>query len=315
MYTQNGGVLPMLATAATALPTGDGWAFEFKWDGVRALLDVSGDAVTIRSRNGNDITRAYPELVALAADAGDALVDGEIVAFRDGVPSFELLQSRMHVRGTAQARRLAVTAPVTFVAFDLLRRYGVDLTARPWSERRATLERWVAERPEWTVSPAFDDGAATEAAAREHGLEGVVAKRVASPYRPGVRSPDWQKLRFVRAGDYLVVGWEGSAERPDVLSSLVLATGAAESPVYAGKVGSGLDARTAARLQRALTPCKECVLAEIPPLTPGRMVRWVRPQVVVEVEFAGVTDDGRLRHPVLRGVRSDKRPEDAVGEG
>lgn len=319
MYTQNGRVLPMPATATDRLPTGAGWAYEFKWDGVRALLDVSErdgrQHVVIRSRNGNDVTRAYPELVALADGVGDALLDGEIVAFRDGRPSFELLQSRMHVRGAAQARRLAASAPVTFVAFDLLRRYGVDLTARPWSERRATLERWVADRPEWTVSPAFDDGAATEAAAREHGLEGVVAKRVDSAYRPGVRSPDWRKLRFVRAGDYVVVGWEAAGERPDVLSSLVLATSGDAGPTYAGKVGSGLDARTAARLQRELTACDDCALPEIPPLTPGRVVRWVRPQVVVEVEFAGITDDGRLRHPVFRGVRPDKGPDDATGEG
>ncbi len=313
MYTQNGRVLPMLATTATALPTGPAWAFEFKWDGVRALLDASEHGVVIRSRNGNDVTRAYPELVALAADAGDALVDGEIVALRDGRPSFELLQSRMHVRGAAQARRLASAAPVTFIAFDLLRRYGVDLTARPWSERRATLERWVADRPEWILSPAFDDGPATQAAAREHGLEGVVAKRISAPYRAGVRSPDWQKLRFVRVGDYVVVGWEAATERPDALSSLVLASCANEALTYVGKVGSGLDARTSRALQALLTPCDACALREIPPPTAGRVVRWVRPEVVVEVEFAARTDDGRLRHPVFRRVRPDKSPDEAEG--
>ena len=129
----------------------------------------------------------------------------------------------MHVRSAAEARRLAAQTPVTFVVFDVLRRFGVDLTARPFTERRATLERWVAENADWTLSPSFDDGPATEAAAREHGLEGVVAKRVASRYRPGMRSADWVKLRFVRTGDFVVVGWEAPAERPGDLSSLVLA--------------------------------------------------------------------------------------------
>ena len=181
----------MLATAVTKLPTGDGWAFEFKWDGVRAMFDVSDTGLRITSRTGRDVTATYPELAGLADGADDAHVDGEIVAFRDGRPSFELLQSRMNVRSAAESRRLAAATPVTFVAFDLLRRYGVDLTARPYGERRATLERWLGERPDWTISPSFDDGPATEAAARQHGLEGIVAKRVDSAYRAGIRSGDW----------------------------------------------------------------------------------------------------------------------------
>jgi bifunctional non-homologous end joining protein LigD len=304
----------MLATAVSALPRGDGWAFEFKWDGVRALVDVSDHGVTIHSRAGNDVTKAYPELVALAADVGDALVDGEIVAFADGRPSFELLQSRMHVRSEADARRLAAHAPVTFVTFDLLRRYGVELTARPYSERRATLERWAAERPGWTISPSFDDGPATEAAAREHGLEGVVAKRIESAYRPGARSQDWLKLRFVRAGDFVVVGWEAAAARPGELSSLVLACYADGVLTYAGKAGSGLTARTVQQLRSLLVAGSGCPLTQTPPITAGRVVHWVEPSVVVEVEFAAWTDDRRLRQPVFRRVRTDKQADEAVGD-
>lgn len=307
-------VKPMLATAVDALPHGAGWAYEFKWDGVRALLDVSERGIRIVSRNGNDVGGAYPELLALAAGAGDALLDGEIVAFADGRPSFELLQSRMHVRGPAQARRLAESTPVTFVAFDLLRRYGVDLTGRPYVERRATLDRWLDEEPGWTQSPYFDDGDATQAAAHQHGLEGVVAKRLASPYRPGVRSGDWMKLRFVRSGEFAVVGWEAAADRPDELSSLVLARYVDGVLALAGKVGSGLDRRTAAVLRLELRPRAECVLDLQPQPSPGRVVRWCEPSVVVEVEFALWTNEGRLRHPVFRGIRTDKSPEEATGE-
>jgi len=310
------GVNPMLATAVTELPSGEGWAFEFKWDGVRALLDVSEQGVTIRSRAGNEVTAAYPELATLAGKVGDALLDGEIVAFVDGQPSFERLQTRMHVRSAAEARRLAADTPVTFMAFDLLRRYGVDLSGRPYAERRATLERWGAERPDWTISPMFDDGAATTAAAREHGLEGVVAKRLGAPYRAGARSPDWRKLRFVRAGDFVVVGWEASGDRPGELSSLVLGYHPAGGMMtYAGKVGSGLSSQIATRLQAELVARTGCPLPQPPPRTAGRAVHWVEPRLVVEVEFASWTTEGRLRHPVFRGVRKDKRADEAVGDG
>jgi bifunctional non-homologous end joining protein LigD len=307
-------VNPMLASTVARLPVGVGWAYEFKWDGVRALLDVDEQGTSVHSRNGNEVTDAYPELITLSEGVGDALFDGEIVAFLDGRPSFAALQRRMHVRGAAQAERLAAAVPVTFVAFDLLRRFGVDLTARAYVERRATLERWAQSRPDWTLSPYFDDGAATEAAAREHGLEGVVAKRLASVYRPGVRGPDWQKLRFVRTGDFVVLGWEAAVARPTQLSSLVLGYFAGDRLQYAGKVGSGLAADASAVLAGRLDARGDCPLAVEPPPSPGRSTRWVEPTVVVEVEFAAWTDEGRLRHPVFHRIRTDKGPEQAVGD-
>jgi bifunctional non-homologous end joining protein LigD len=305
---------PMLASAVSELPEGPGWAFEFKWDGVRALFDIDERGYRLISRNGNEVTAAYPELAGLAERAGDALVDGEIVAFAGGRPSFERLQRRMHVRSAAQARRLAGEIPVTFMAFDLLRRYGVDLTGRPYIERRATLERWLDERGDWTISPFFDDGPATLTAAREHGLEGVVAKRLAAAYRAGVRSPDWVKLRFSHTGDFLVVGWEAATAAPDALSSLVLACAADGGLTFAGKVGSGLDGRTARALRARLTERADCPLGEVPPPSPGRVVRWCEPDLVVEVEFAAWTDERRLRHPVFCRLREDKDPDEAVGD-
>ena len=309
----------MLATATARLPAGVDWVFEFKWDGVRTLMDVSEHAVRLHSRAGNDVSSGYPELVAQAADVGDALLDGEIVAFVDGRPSFGRLQTRMHLRGRADVARAAVDAPVTFVVFDVLRRYGVDLTARPWTERRATLERFAAEHDGWTVSPSFDDGPATESVAREHGLEGVVAKRADSAYRPGTRSADWRKLRFVRAGDFVVLGWESAPEHPATLSSLVLGITTADGAgaiAYAGRVGSGLSGRTAAKLRSMLAERPEPAVDGVPPPTARtRKLHWVEPAVVVEVEFAAWTGDGRLRQPVFRGIRTDKFIADARGDG
>lgn len=304
----------MLATAVQVLPQGADWTYEFKWDGVRALYDSSMSGVRMFSRRGNEITVAYPELAA--AGLGDALVDGEVVAFVDGRPSFEALQSRMHVRSRAEARRLAEHLPVTFVVFDLLRRDGVDLTARPHAERRAALEAWVLDSDGWfTLSPSFDDGPATLEVARRSGLEGVVAKRRSSRYRSGARTRDWQKLRFVRTADFAVVGWEAPKDSPDTLSSLVLAMWREGGLVFAGKAGSGLTGRTAAALQKRLRICPECRLPEVPPASPGRVTRWVEPEVVVEIEFTLWTDEGRLRHPVFHRIRDDKTIEEATGDG
>jgi bifunctional non-homologous end joining protein LigD len=296
----------MLATAAEELPKGPAWTYEFKWDGVRALVEITDERVSIRSRRGNEVTIAYPELASLGTGIEDALIDGEIVAFSEGRPSFGVLQTRMHVRGRIQARELATHSPVSFIAFDVLRLYGVDVTGRPLRERRATLARLATDHPGWTVSPAFDDGPATEAAAREHGLEGVVAKRLSSPYRTGLRAPDWIKVRFLHRQEFVVLGWESDATRPKVLSSLWLGYHDGSGFAFAGKVGSGLSDRAARALAARLHPSPVSSLATDPPASPGRVVTWVYPDTVVEVSYSEWAPDGRLRQPVYIGLRSDK---------
>jgi bifunctional non-homologous end joining protein LigD len=308
--------MPMLATAGSVLPSGPDWAYEFKWDGVRALVTVSAAAVKITSRLGNDVTVAYPELAGLGADIEDALVDGEIVTFDEGRPSFGRLQLRMHVRAARQAAQLATEVPVSFIAFDLLRLYGVDLIDRPFAERRATLERLAADHPQWTVSPSFDDGRATERAARTHGLEGVVAKRLTSRYRPGTRTADWVKVKFRQGGDFVVVGWESDALDANMtLSSLLLGYYEGDVMRFAGKVGSGLSGRYVAELSRRLRARTDPVLADVPQSSPGRAVTWVEPEVVVEVTYSHWADDGRLRHPVFLRVRDDKPAREVARDG
>jgi bifunctional non-homologous end joining protein LigD len=313
-------VQPMLATAGT-LPTGAGWAYEFKWDGVRTLADSSASGLSLTSRLGNDVTVAYPELAGLARVAEDVLLDGEVVSLVEGRPSFSTLQSRMHVRRSAEARRLAAAAPVTYLAFDVLRLYGVDLTDRPFAERRATLERLEVAGAHWTVSPLFDDGEATARAATENGLEGVVAKRLSSVYRPGQRTIEWVKVRFSHRQEFVVGGWEhGEGGRTGGIGALLLGVyegifdGAAL--VYAGQVGTGFTGSALRTMEKRLRPSvvDSSPFAAMPADVRGRPITWVRPEVVVEVEFAEWTPDNRLRFASFQGVRTDKRPEEVVRE-
>jgi len=307
----------MLATTGP-LPTGPGWAYELKWDGVRVLADVGPDGFSLTSRRGNDVRAAYPELDGLAEACPDILLDGEVVALSDGKPSFAALQNRMHVRSAGQARRLAATTPVTYFAFDILRLYGVDLTARPYTERRSTLERLGLHGPHWTVPPAFDDGPATAAAAEQNGLEGVVAKRLGAPYRPGTRSPDWIKVRFGRRQEFVVGGWEhGEGVRAGGIGSLLLGCyDDAGRLDYVGQVGTGFTARKLTELARRLAPLRRSTppFQLVPPDVRGRQLSWVEPELVVEVEFAEWTPDGRLRFASFQGERDDKDPREVRRE-
>lgn len=307
---------PMLAVAG-ALPEGAGWSYEMKWDGVRALADVTAEGLRMTSRSGSEVTVAYPELHGLAEVAEDVLLDGEVVAFADNRPSFAALQPRMHVRNAAHARRLAETTPVTYLIFDVLRLYGVDLTDRPYAERRATLDRLDLGGERWTVPPTFDDGPATVAACRTQGLEGVVAKRLAAPYRPGVRSPEWVKVRLLRRQEFVVAGWQrGSGGRRGSIGALVLGYHRDGDLVYAGQVGSGFTDAALDLLADRLLPLQRerPPFAAPPPTADQRDVVWCDPQVVVEVEFGEWTPNGRLRFPTYQGLRDDKNPDEVVRE-
>ncbi|EYR62030.1 DNA ligase, partial [Actinotalea ferrariae CF5-4] len=209
---------PMLATRGApgapspALPRGPEWAYEVKWDGVRVLADTTGERLRLWARSGREVTAAYPDLAGLSAVQG-AVLDGEVVVMAGGVPSFEALAERMHVLDAARAQRLAARLPATYMVFDVLLLYGVDLTRSPWQERRGTLERLtLPERVQ--LSPVYDDGDALWEVTLEHGLEGVVAKRRTSTYQAGRRSPDWVKAPHRATRAAAVVGW-----RPETGSS------------------------------------------------------------------------------------------------
>lgn len=305
---------PMLATRApSGLPLGPGWSYEVKWDGVRVLADTRDGRLRLQARSGRDVTVTYPELAELGQLQG-ALLDGEVVVMSAGVPSFEALAERMNVRDPARARQLAARTPATYIAFDVLTLYGVEVMARPFAERRATLERLTLPACA-QLSPAYQDGEALWEVTLEHGLEGVVAKRLASTYQPGRRSPDWVKAAHRATRTAAVVGWRsegyggtGSTSTSDRLGAVLLGAPDAEGRWrYLGKAGSGLAGRRGADLARELIPLSrpDRPLDDDVPAPDARGVTWCEPSVLVDVAYLQRMRGGRLRHPVVRSLRTD----------
>lgn len=309
-------IAPMMAIPFDAPFDDPAWGFEPKWDGVRAIAEVDDRRIRLWSRNGNEISAAYPELQELAAtvDAGTTL-DGEVVAFRDGRPSFERLQQRMHLRDQRRIAQLAVDNPVVYMVFDILFDGGENLTGRPLSERRARLEQRITPGVGIQVSPmTIGSGTALFGAAQEQHLEGIVAKRLDSVYVAGRRDPSWRKIKVVHEVDAVIVGWRpGSGGRSDGLGSLVVALSDGEILRSIGSVGSGFDQRSL----RAMEELLELVATDEPPLPVDAIpdaaaVHWVRPELVAVVEYREVTSSGHLRAPVFKGMRSDKPPSECT---
>ncbi|WP_242654184.1 non-homologous end-joining DNA ligase [Klenkia soli] len=309
---------PMLAVAGELPRTDDGWAYEFKWDGVRVLAHVRGGALRLRARSGTDVTERYPELAVLPASLADreAVLDGEVVALdAQGRPDFGLLQQRMHLTGPEVART-ARRVPASYFVFDLLALDGESLLDRPYRERRVLLDTLEPAARRWSPTPWFDtDGARVQAASREHGLEGVVAKRLASPYRPGGRGPEWLKVKNVQHQSVVVGGWRpGNGRRAGGIGSLLVGVQGPGGLRYAGRVGTGFTDRALRELARDVTGRTTSPFAGEVPADVVREAHWVEPELVGEVVFAGWTGDGHLRHPAWRGLRDDVVPTAVVPE-
>ncbi|MGC9667726.1 non-homologous end-joining DNA ligase [Planosporangium sp. 12N6] len=298
------------------VPTGPDWAFEFKWDGVRAIVEVRGAAVRTFSRGGRDVTAGYPELATLPDLLGGrhAVLDGEIVAIGGtGVPSFAVLQQRMHV--PAPATRLLAGVPVQLYVFDVLALDGRGTADLPYRRRRELLDGLGLRGPVVHAPPHFTGhGGDVLTAARETGLEGVVAKRLDSPYRPGIRSPHWVKTPLTVTTEVVVVGWKpGAGRRTGTVGSLLMGGHDADGRLtYLGHVGTGLTEAALDLLRDRLAPLARATppLDPPPPREYARGARWVQPVLVGEVAYRAVTPDGRLRHPSWRGLRTDRDPRE-----
>jgi bifunctional non-homologous end joining protein LigD len=299
---------PMLARSGE-LPEGDEWAFEVKWDGVRAIAFVQGGRLRLASRKARDITARYPELrdLARALGSSEAVLDGEVVAFdADGRPSFQRLQGRMHLTSESQVRRLAQSEPVVYVIFDLLFLDGRSLMGLPYAERRERLRELELEGRTWqTPSHHVGDGAALLEASRAQGLEGIVAKRLDCPYTPGRRSPGWVKVKNFRRLDAVIGGWlPGEGARGGRIGALLVGLYEDGELRYAGRVGTGFTQEELVRLGERLAP----LARDDSPFAgrqPPRESRFVDPELVCTVDYGEWTQARTLRHPSYKGLRDD----------
>ena len=307
-------IAPMLARTGPLPPEDGGWAYEIKWDGVRAIAFISGGRLTLAARTGRDITPRYPELRPLgAALAGrEVILDGEVVAFDGSRPSFQKLQGRMHLTSDHAVRRLAQSDPVHYIAFDLLYLDGRSQMDLRYDERRERLAELELAGPTWQA-PAHHvgDGAALLEATRAQQLEGIVAKRLDCPYTPGRRSSGWVKVKNICSTDVVVGGWlPGEGGRSGRLGALVLGIPDDEGVLrYAGRVGTGFTEAELARLGRVLEP----LARETSPFTgtqPPKHTRFVEPRLVARVDYTERTRTGTLRQPSYKGLRDDVAPED-----
>jgi bifunctional non-homologous end joining protein LigD len=312
-------LVPMMAKLGRLPARDEGWGYEVKWDGVRAIAYSEPGRLRIESRNLNDIGAQYPEVRRLNRALGShtAVLDGELVAFdADGRPSFERLQQRMHLTGEAQIRRRAEDHPVVYVIFDLLYLDGRSLMALPYAERRARLGELALAGDAWqTPEHQSGHGADLLAATAKNGLEGIVAKRLDGPYEPGRRSGDWVKVKNTNRQELVIGGWlPGEGRRSGDIGALLTgyhdSTGALR---FAGKVGTGFGQKELDMLRRRMEP----LARDDTPFTgrqPQRGARFVDPELVAEIEFGEWTKERMLRHPSYKGLRDDKRADQVVLE-
>lgn len=298
----------MLAKLVSALPPDDEhWAFEMKWDGIRALGFIQGGKLRLLTRNGNDMTARFPELAGLGKSVNtDALLDGEIVALDErGRPSFQLLQQQHQQPAT-----------VVYILFDVLHLGSEALLGQPYTERRARLEALKLDGEHWRTPP-YSRGGGPKMQEESHrfGLEGVIAKRLNSVYEPGKRTGAWLKIKNHLGQELVIGGWHGGqGKRSGAVGALLLGYyDPAGRFLYAGKVGTGFTEATLSDLGRRLAP----LARDNSPFASGKFpagTHFVEPQLVAEIEFTEWTADGRIRHPSFKGLRTDKAAREVVRE-
>lgn len=320
-------IQPMLATLSEMPVDESPYGFEYKWDGIRAVAFYSGKGLRIETRNLTDVTHSYPEIVSLADSLSPSslILDGEIVAFDDhGRPSFGRLQHRLGLtEGHAIARQSEF--PATYMIFDVIYLDGYLVTGLPYEERREVLEGLGLSGPNWQTPPFFKgEGVAVLEAARENRLEGIMAKRLTSTYKEGLRTRDWRKIKLVQRQEFVIGGWTPIRTGVNAMGALLLgyydrmpskrSGGKRARLVYAGKVGTGFSDRDRVALARAFEARARDTNPFEEPIPSGGNIHFIEPEMVAEVEYRGWTNMGHLRQPSFKGLRADKDPKQVVKE-
>jgi bifunctional non-homologous end joining protein LigD len=310
---------PMKASTGKLPRYDEAYGYEIKWDGVRAVVHLDHGHVEAFGRSGADFTSRYPELrqLARATGAQRMILDGEVVAFdEEGRPSFQALQSRMHLASESAVRRKVKELPVTYVIFDLLWLDGHSTLSLGYEDRRSLLESLELEGPRWRT-PAYHagDGAALLEATKGQGIEGIVAKRLDCHYEPGRRSSGWIKVKNVTSQELVIGGWTpGEGGRGSSLGALCVGVhDEGDRLVYAGKVGTGFTEDTLRVLKRELEPLRRDT-SPFEGRQPPKGTVFVEPRLVAAVEFREWTQTGTLRAPSFKGLRDDVDPAEVVRE-
>jgi DNA ligase D-like protein (predicted ligase) len=304
-------IKPMLAVSGKAF-TSKGWIFEPKIDGARCIAYIYNNAVELKNRRMRSITYRYPEIIrALKLSAGDCVLDGEMAVMSNGIPSFSSLAVREQQIQRTRIDYLSEHLPASYIVFDILCLGKESLMDRPLLERKSILKAELRESDVVTIIDYLpDDGEAYFKAALGMGLEGIMAKRLASPYQPGVRSRDWIKIKKQVNFDLVVGGYiPGQGQREPFFGGLL--TGAYDSGklIYTGKVGSGFSKQELEEISSEFTPSEESPFFHTPFI---RDVKWLKPELVIEVEALEVSKRKHLRAPIFLRKRTDKLPEECM---
>lgn len=307
---------PMLAVPSQPFDHPE-YLFEVKWDGYRCLAYLDRWETRLISRNQKDITATFPDLSELHRQVKDAplVLDGEIIVMYRGLPSFDELQARAKLASPERVFRAAQKAPATYIAFDLLYRRGEPLLDRPLYARREQLQAVLEPGGHIFISEqVIREGVFFYRACVEKGLEGVVGKRYDGRYLPGQRSPLWKKVRCTREADLVICGYRrGRGGR--LLGALLLGAWDGRGFVYQGMVGTGFTREEERELLQKLAALQveKPLLTSVPPAGAGNV--WVRPELVCRVAYLSLTRRGLLRHPVYKGLRTDKSPAQCIPAG
>ena len=303
-------IKPMLAVSGQPFNS-EGWIFEPKIDGTRCIASLMS-GVVLQNRRLANITYRYPEVVkALANNAPLCVLDGEIAVFLNDRPDFAALAERDHQSERMRIEYLSQALPASYMIFDILYAEGESVMDRPLGERKMILQEVLQENETVTIADSFPErGEDYFQAALKMGIEGVVAKRLESIYQPGVRSPDWIKIKKGLKLDLVIGGYiPGKGNRKPYFGGLLMGAYSSNRLVYVGRVGSGFSEKELQQIIRELQPISESPFSDLPP-TKG--AKWVKPNLVVQVAAMEVTGDGRLRAPVFLRTRDDKDPQECT---
>lgn len=304
-------IKPMLAVLGKPFSS-KGWIFEPKIDGARCIAYISGNTVELKNRRMRSISYRYPEITrALKQSAGDCVLDGEMSVMDKGIPSFATLAIREQQIQKTRINYLSENLPASFIVFDILYKRGENIMNRPLSERKSILKEELGESDVITIIDYFpENGKSYFKAALGMGLEGVMAKRLDSPYQPGVRSKDWVKVKKHLTLDLVVGGYTpGQGQREPYFGAILLGAYNAGKLNYIVRVGAGFSTQELKEITGRFVPADESPFSQT---ITRKGVRWLKPEIVVEVEALEVSKRGHLRAPVFRRIRYEKLPEECT---